>query len=238
MDFNFLYKTLDNLNGNINDRYFTQRDDGYKYTSFYEYKMASNAKTFFGELVKQLDDRDPATGKGKYSYDKEGDYIDYEATNANKGPYAQKLLLLDEKWNNYKQEHENEFNIQERIDNSDSNELSISEFNPDIKCSLEDAIQAYWCAGEILKKYDSKTGSEYDKLPKISALVSKEEFKEKHNNIKNQYRQELNIPEDDEFKVTYHDVKPRIKGGRHPEPSDDTYFEEYSKEFTKFLLEN
>lgn len=235
MDFKFLYENANiDSKGRINERYFVEGDSGYEYTDFYKYKMANAAKSFFSNLVITLDERDPNTGKGKYTYDKEGDYIDYEATKKEKGPYAEKFLLLDEKWQQYKEEHENEFDVQERIDNTDSEEIQMSEFNPQVVCSLEEAIEAYWCAGELLKKY-GKGEDGYDTLPKLTAMVSKAEFKDKHTNIQSQYRKELGIPEEDTFKVYMHEIRPRMKGGRHPEPTDDSKFEEYSNEFAEFL---
>ena len=239
MDFNFLYKQV--INDKIdplrlNSRYFTLSDDGFKYTEFFRYKLANAAKAYFSDLVLRMDSRDSETGKGKYTYEKEGDFIDYDAVARNKGPYADKFIILNEKWEEYKNTHQEEFDEQERIANTDSEEINISSFKPYIPCSLDEAIQGYWCATELLKKY-GKDGECYDMLPKYKSLISKKEFKDKHNLMKERFRKELGIPEEDSFKETLHEIRPRMKGGKHSAASDDTKFEEFTNEFAQFIID-
>jgi len=237
MDFRFLRQPVEGLDPlRANSRYFTEADEGYSYTDFYKYKMARSAAEYFKALVFKLDNRS-TDGKGLYSYDKEDDYIDQEATSKNRGPYADKFLLFEEQWQAYKKQNlDQEFKPQESIENTDSEELGLSEFNPSISCSLDEAIQAYYCASEILARYDKKKGDRYDSLPKSTKYVSKDEYKEKHEIFRKQLREKLGLPEDDTFKVYKHEIRPRMKPGKRPEATDDSKFQEYSKEFTKFII--
>ena len=217
----------------LNNRYFRQTEDGiYLATPLAVYVICNKAKAYFGELVKQLDDEN----NRKYTSLCTTVKIDAEKTEKKHEKYAGKLQLVDIAYNKYIEEHPEEYNQIEVIDTgSDEDKVFLKGFQPtNIRVGLEEAIQAYWSAGEILKKY-GKGGEEYENLPKYISKRSKEEFKEKHIKFKEQKRAELDIPPEEKLTVKKEQTYVTLKKGRHPAPTDDTGLENYYTEYVDYL---
>lgn len=235
MDYNFLYKHID-FNGELNEKYFIRTDDGYRLSPFFIYKLASNAKEYFKQKILSMDS-DP--NNAKYTTWVTKEVVDYAATGKNKAPYADSFRFIDEKWAEYQDAHPDEFDYNERIDSNDELSECVSKhFTPEMSCSLQDAVQGYLCANDILKQYGKGTDN-YDQLPKLSYRMSKAEFKDKHAAFKANLRMKIGIPEDVELTVkttkSSHQMKRFTKANSVINSTDA--FEEYMEEFKTSVLD-
>lgn len=238
-DFNFLYKTFSVpfKTSNIDPKFFEYiSDDLYKRTNFFIYKLSSLSKEFFKQAILRLDSD---KFNLKYTSYVEKEKIDYNATNQNKSKYSNQYLIFEQSWNDYKQNHLEEFESRERIDSMDETSLSLSSnFLCDYNVSnLYDALQGYLAANQLSKEFCKGTDL-YETLPKIEYLISKEEYKEKHKNQQEMLKYTLKIPSDDLLVVkkteNVHQLK-RLK------KADSTLtniepLEIYCDELTKYLF--
>lgn len=238
MFFDFLYKPLKisvHEHRDLDKKYFTLTDEGYKYSDFYIYTVASYAKSFFKDRILALDNDEDNL---QFSTLITKTIKDEEATEQNNAKYAEKFRIIDEKWQQYKENHLDEFNENERINSADdTREMIKNYFVPVMSVSLLEAVQGYLCANEILKKYGKGT-DEYERLPKYTYLSSKSEFKQKHTNFRNDLRQRIGIPDAEELTVMKTETVHQLKRFKKAESviNSDEQLEEYSNQLTEFLV--
>lgn len=229
--FEYLYRHLDNINiDRVPEEYFIPDEDGVKYSPLYIYKMASEAEKYFKAKVLELDT------EGIYTNEKTTLKIDWKATNENKADYEKQFEELDQFWEEYMDNHPDEFNEIEVVDAFDEEGI-LAHFHADLSLSLEDAWQGYITAGALKKQYGA--GGEYnDQMPKYISRRSKADFRQEHKEIKNRKREELGIPAEEDLQVKIEQTTKGIKGGGGSKRviQDPTILEDYSREFTEYLV--
>ena len=236
MDFNWIYKHVQ-LTGNVDERYFIQTDDGYKYSPVLLRIIADDAVNWFKERIIALDtDR-------IYSTEKTTLVEDEEATKEAMAPYKNKYEKFNQKWEEYKNSHENEFVEEWRVDGSskaDMHKITVG-FNPIIAMSVKDAVAGYKAAKEMSAKYSSG-GDEYDSLPKYVSLVSSEDYVNQHNEMRKKWREELGLPEkDSDLKVKVEADVISIKRSNAKimmdvEPNEE-FLEDYANQYVAYIQE-
>lgn len=200
-----------------------------KLTPFYWYRVYSVGKEYFKQLILKLDT--------SHIYTKEvtKEVIDDEASDKLKAKYVNRLIELDERWKAYRDSHLDEFDTQSVTDTNDDFTMSKCDFIPNRSFSLQEAVIGYAICNERLKSFVK------DELPKYTKLISKKEFKEKHNQIREKLREDLMIPPDADLKVkhvvTGVELK-RLGKDLKPDTSDDDVLRDFSEEYLEFLTEN
>lgn len=200
-----------------------------KLTPFYWYRLYSVGKSYFRDLIIQLDT------SHVYTRESTREIIDEEATEKLKGKYANRLVMLREKWNEYRNSHLGEFDTVSVTDSVDDFTIMKSNFHPTANFSLKDAVIGYAICSEKLKDFEK------DELPKYTKSVSKTEFKTKHDNIRAMLREELMIPSESDLTVRVVVTKTEMKRfnkDTKPNTDDDTVIEILSDRFLEYLVEN
>lgn len=162
----------------------------YEYTDFFLYTAARKAKDYFAEIIKELDT------DGRYTRTATKEFRDYEATNAQMAPYKAQLEEVERRMQEYKLNHLDEYDEQYRVDTNGQGGAGIRLSIPKNIFNLEDAVQGYLVAKQILSEIDNNS------LPQYRAYMSKEEFAEKHKELRKKYMTELQIPEFEPIYVT------------------------------------
>lgn len=236
-DFNFLMKTLTYQKGEPNEKYFrpAEEDGEYKYTEYFKYKLAQQAKEYFKELIIKMDDPD----NPKYTKLASTNLVDEERTKEVKAQYAKQSAEYNRLWKDYKDNHTDEFIDVESIDSFDAVSREVGKFFvPDMSISIDDAFQGYVCANN-LSKYYGKGGDGYEQLPKMFKKMSKDDFKDAHAKFKENLRTKLGLPKESEMTVKFSTM---VRGLKRMSSKDNIVksteaFEEFTKQFTEFILE-
>ena len=234
MDFNWIYKNVE-LKGEVDERYFIKTEEGYRYAPILLKIIANDAVAFFRERIITLDE------KREYSYEKVILVDDIEATKAAEAPYKEKYSIFNKRWEEYKNTHPEEFVKVWKTDGSYTNELHkiTVGFNPNIVNSAKDAVAGYKIARAFAERYNSK-GSEYDSLPKYSAISSSPEYQNIHDNMKKEWRKELGLPEKDadlKIKVEKNVIEVRnisFKNIKAVSENEDL-LEDYAKKYVEYI---
>lgn len=192
-------------------KFFKETEDGehLTLTPIGEYRALKGAVDYFKNLILQLDD------EGKYTTLTTKEKINQEIYKERSGPYADQLRFLDEKYEEYRKEHLDEYNEIEMINNTDDT-ITAKGVIIDFKFSLDEAWYGYQYCNKMLKRF-GKDGEDYDSLPKTVMYRSKDEFKEKHAQIKEKLRKDLLIPDESEFIVK---EVATTKGIKRPKKAD------------------
>ena len=119
---------------NIDPKYFSKSDNGYKATPLLKYIIARDAKKFFRKKIEELDD-------GTYlviKLDKPTKVIfDNEANEKEKEKYQQEFEKIDKIYDEYKESHLNEFNEIFPIDYGENEESQFTQlYEPNISFLL------------------------------------------------------------------------------------------------------
>lgn len=204
------------------DVYFTLVDGELLANKFGEYKLLKAANSFFrGILING--------GLTEYTVEKSVKRVDTEETSKLRAPFAEQLKTFDTLWKEYKEAHlQEEFKELYVIDSD--RVLTLDNIpNLDINFSLAEAWEGYLYTYQELKRF-SKGSIEYEELPKYIQWRSKNEFKEKHNQVKAKFREKLGLPEEDELKVEVSEMEITIKRMKRGESENAS-----SKEFDELL---
>lgn len=183
---------------NIDPKYFSKSDNGYKATPLLKYIIARDAKKFFRKKIEELDD-------GTYlviKLDKPTKVIfDNEANEKEKEKYQQEFEKIDKIYDEYKESHLNEFNEIFPIDYGENEESQFTQlYEPNISYTLQEAIIGYNTASEMEKKYGSKSDN-YDRIPRKKPYYRvKKEFEEQHRQMKESWYPEVGLPDPKIFK--------------------------------------
>lgn len=238
MDYNFLSREMTKP-GNFENlmKYLKETaDDAVRYSDYFIYRMATNAKEYFKALVLKLDN-DP--DNLVYTTLQTKEFVDEEATAANASKYRREKEMVEAEWKQYRDEHAEEFIELERVNSADNvNEYVTKHFVCDLNFTLQEAFQGYLCANDILKMYGKDTEG-YTRLPKYTYTASKDEFKEKHANIKAKLREKHGLPEESEFKVTKLETRHVMKTSHAKalkEITDEEPIQSYTQEFYQFIV--
>ena len=202
--------------------------DSEKLTPFYYYRLYTTAKEYFKNKILELDT------DSKYTTETTREVIDKKATWSNTSKYSDMIEFLDEKWTKYIHEHLDEFNEITVTDSSDEFTQTHNKFHFDRNISLQEAVIGYCICNSYLKESDK------DILPKFISYRSKDEFKEKHQNIKKGWREENGIPQTEELTVKKVETRKQIKRfskSNTPDISNDDIIKEYSDGYLAYLTE-
>lgn len=113
-----------------------------KLTPFYWYRLYSVGKSYFRDLIIQLDTNHV------YTRESTREIIDEEATEKLKSKYANRFVMLREKWDEYRNSHSGEFDTVSVTDSVDDFTGMKSNFHPTANFSLKDAVIGYAICSE------------------------------------------------------------------------------------------
>ena len=225
---------------NTDPRYWIDNGDGtYTATPLLIYNIARDAVEYFKKQIVKMDPESVAVTQygnktiklGQYHYRDcnvtivdtyENDMLDREYGIK----YKTQLEEVDRKWKAYQRAHEDEFNITFNVQTPalgghDENSY-FNGYKPEIQgLSLKEAVEACSAAMNLLAKYKSG-GDNYADLPMntFNRYMSKKEYKQKHQEIKQQYIDEAGIP----AKVVIpEDQLPTIVGDSEPKFASKNY---------------
>ena len=191
---------------NIDSRYFEQNGDGsYSPTDLFVYTVAMSVRDKAKEAIFALDTQRQYTVESKEKtrpdqWEVKQHELAYKAEN------AEALEKKMAEWKKYQADHPDEFFEQEAFPtgNEDQNRY-LSHCRPEITfTSLDDAFGHFLAANACCAKYGKAdparlvvgTPTQASVKPMIK-LFSKEEFKDKHNNIKAELDKKYAIPVND-----------------------------------------
>ena len=206
--FDELYKPMKITGENIDPRYFRDNGDGtYSATPLFIYSVGQDIIKFTKRKIYAMDD-------GTYTFTKVAPTNKETGEVGRKDPWAEsahkaewhykwgeKEKELNTKWYEYRDAHPDEFQDGgPMIDRGGEDETRFfAGYSPDCfdGLSLNEILKLFNAANELVKKYKDADASSEDALPKITKKVSKPEFKEAHDKLKEGWKKELGIPEDD-----------------------------------------
>lgn len=167
-------------------------------TVYLQYISANFAKNYFKSKIEELDVTNIYVSSKEILGISETDFEEA------KEKYDDKKKLMDEKLKTWKEEHIEYYRVQTCLPTSSEYSICI----PDIslindslehEITLYDAVQGYKCANAILKLIKN---SDLDKYCIDNKLMINKEHSEEYKKIKQQYKEQFNIPSDEEIKST------------------------------------
>ncbi len=198
MDFNFLEQPMALKGENIDLRYFTEDEGGlYKATPYLKYVVGRDSQKFFKKMIEKLDDQHQYFTLVEKNPQKE--ILDVWENNVMKEKYKENFEKLNKKYKEYQDSHPDEFMEVSTLDIGGEDEARfVAGFRPDMVLSLNDAINGYLAASDLVAKYGKDTDN-YDSLSRYTYLRVKPEFQEAHKKMKESWYAEFGIPDADNF---------------------------------------
>ena len=199
-----------------------------KLTPFFYYRLYTVGKEYFKSIILKLDT------SHTYTTEVTKEVIDEEASKKLSGKYADRLVYLEEKWQEYRDSHLDEFIPISATDSLDDFTTSKLEFIPNCNFSLRDAVIGYVICSEKLKEFDK------EELPKFTKLISAPEYKEKHAKVREMLREELKIPPAEDLQVKHVVTKVQMKRFSKkttPDTSDSEVLDILKEDYLEFLCE-
>lgn len=242
--FEFLSTKKFKLSGNIDEKYFQPNDDGtYSATPLFIYNVARDVAADIKAIVIGTEDKTYTTvsdnnGEG---YDIVNTWEKRQHDDDWSMKYKKQYEKADAEWKKYRNSHPDEFEQNKStVDVGDiPTARFFSAYHPDFGSkSISELMSMYKEASELKKKYGDELR---DTLPQRPGnIVSKKEFKKKHQEIHKQYERDAGIPEDDS-KFTIHInkrvsiIKSNSKVYRAIPNADGSDFEDYVKGLVNHL---
>ena len=198
--FEMLSKKVFKLSGNIDERYFQKNDDGtYSATPLFIYNVSRNVASDIKRII--LASKDPnyttvSTNDGN-GYDENDSWASHEHNAAWGVKYKTQIEAEAKLWKQYQQAHIDEFDRnKDTIATGDiPTTRFFSAFHFDFNgMSNAELMSMYKEAAELNKKYGDDLRETLPMRP--GNLVSKPDFKAKHQADKAKIREKVGLPED------------------------------------------